>query len=172
MARARMRRPSAAVLAGFIAVSVHTVLLLAARAFDLQVGSGGLLGLLRNAWGDRFQALGIGRIWSGAGLPLPGSTAFWILFHVLVGILLALIYAWLFEPRLKGSGQRRGVLFAQLPWILHSAVLMPLVGNGFAGYHVLPLVGIAWFFVANAVYGALLGFCYGRFRLLSRSAWS
>lgn len=167
-----MRRPSAAVLAGFIAVSVHTVLLLAARPFDLQVGAGGVLGMLRTAWGDAFQAMGIAGIWSGAGLPLPGSTAFWIVFHVVMGILLALAYAWLFEPRLKGTGMRRGLLFALLPWLIHSAVLMPLVGNGLAGYRVLPLVGIAWFFVANLVYGAVLGFCYGRFRLLSRSAWS
>ncbi len=81
--------------------------------------------------------------------------------HFVMGLLLALIYAYFAEPRLMGAGWVRGVLFSVVPWLFSVAIFFPLVGAGFLGMALgagpLPLVGNM---VLHAVYGAVLGLMY------------
>jgi hypothetical protein len=88
--------------------------------------------------------------------------------HVATGVFLfgglvwAVLYGLVFEPRLAGPPWRRGVMFAALPWLVSLAVFLPLVGGGFLGLGLgagpLPIIGNL---ILHAVYGAVLGTVYG-----------
>jgi hypothetical protein len=161
-------RLNAGLLAGFGAVCVHTVLLRSADLFDLEVESGGLFRLLRLYFGATFTTWGVDRWWASIGLPMPGTMTFWVLFHTFVGILFGAFYALVVEPFLRGAGWYKGGVFSLLPWIINSVVVMPLLGNGFAAMNTLSPGGMVWFFVANTLFGILLGHWYER--LIDRSA--
>src|SRR5205814_6774880 len=49
------------------------------------------------------------------------------------GLLWALLYGLVAEPRLRGSAWERGALFAIVPWLFSLVVFMPLVGGGLLG---------------------------------------
>ncbi|HET6318699.1 MAG TPA: DUF6789 family protein [Chloroflexota bacterium] len=78
------------------------------------------------------------------------------------GLLWAVLYALVAEPRLSGPSWRQGVVFAIVPWLFSLLVFLPLVGGGFLGMSLgagpLPIVGNA---ILHLVYGAALGFVYG-----------
>jgi Family of unknown function (DUF6789) len=78
------------------------------------------------------------------------------------GLLWALLYALIFEPRLHGRAWRRGVEFALLPWFVSLVVFMPLVGGGILGLSLgagpLPIIGNL---ILHALYGAVLGVVWG-----------
>jgi hypothetical protein len=84
--------------------------------------------------------------------------------YLLGGLFWAILYATLFEPRLKGPGWYRGLLFAGIPALLSVTVYLPLVGGGFLGSAFdagpLPTLGN---FILHAVYGIVLGHLYGPF---------
>lgn len=92
--------------------------------------------------------------------------------HLLAGVLWALLYAHIFEPRLSGPGWRRGLIFSVVPWVLSLIVFFPLVGAGFFGMDLgagpLPVLGN---FILHLIYGATLGLVYGPFgdRLMETS---
>lgn len=83
-------------------------------------------------------------------------------FHLAVGVLLALLYGAIAEPRLPGSGWLRGMMFAMIPWLLSLTVAFPLLGAGLFGVGLgagpLPAIGNL---VLHLVYGASLGAIYG-----------
>jgi hypothetical protein len=78
------------------------------------------------------------------------------------GLVWALLYGLAFESRLSGSGWRRGVLFALIPWLFSLVIFLPLVGGGLLGLSLgagpLPVLGNL---ILHAVYGAALGAIYG-----------
>jgi hypothetical protein len=78
------------------------------------------------------------------------------------GLLWALLYALVAEPRLKGESWERGVLFALVPWLFSLAVFLPLMGGGFLGLSLgagpLPIIGNA---ILHLVYGVVLGVVFG-----------
>jgi hypothetical protein len=82
--------------------------------------------------------------------------------HLVVGVLLALVYAYFFEPRIQGPDWMRGAAFAVVPWILSLVVFLPLVGGGFFGDAIgagpLPAIGNL---ILHLAYGATLGAIYG-----------
>lgn len=85
-----------------------------------------------------------------------------MLLHLAIGIGLAFVYAWFVEPRLTGSGWKRGMLFALIPWVLSLLVFFPIAGAGLLGLRLdagpLPLLGNL---VLHLFYGASLGLIYG-----------
>ncbi len=159
----RMKKLKASLLAGFLAASVNTVVLKLAGAFNIEAESGGLFRLLRIYLGDTFNALRIGKLWTALLLPEPGTFGFWLLFHTFMGLVMAVFYAYAIEPLLGGQGWRKGAIYSLLPWLLNSAVVMPLLGKGFAASHSLTLLGMMYFFVANGTYAVLLGLLYEKF---------
>jgi len=82
--------------------------------------------------------------------------------NLLIGLVLAVVYARWVEPALSGPGWRKGMLFALVPWLLSLAVFLPIVGGGFFGAGLgagpLPVLGNL---VLHLVYGGILGAVYG-----------
>lgn len=78
------------------------------------------------------------------------------------GLLWALLFTIVAEPRLSGKPWERGVKFSLIPWAFSLIVLMPLVGGGFLGLDLgagpLPIIGNL---ILHVVYGAVLGIILG-----------
>jgi hypothetical protein len=82
--------------------------------------------------------------------------------HLAIGVVLALMYGAIVEPRLIGPGWVRGLMFAMIPWVLSLVVAFPLLGAGMFGSALgagpLPAIGNL---ILHLVYGASLGVVYG-----------
>jgi uncharacterized membrane protein YagU involved in acid resistance len=94
---------------------------------------------------------------SVAHLPV-GVAGGWII-HLVFGMVLALIYAWLFASRLPGPSVARGAVYGAIVFVFAECVFMPLVGGGFfsrgnGGLLLGSLFG-------NIVYGIVVGWIYG-----------
>jgi hypothetical protein len=78
------------------------------------------------------------------------------------GLLWAVLYGLVFEPRLRGAGWQRGIMFALVPWLCSLAIVLPVVGGGLLGLGLgagpLPIIGNL---ILHVVYGAVLGSVYG-----------
>ncbi len=85
-----------------------------------------------------------------------GPAAGWLA-HVVVGIVLALIYAAIAE-RLPGTSLLRGALYGAAVFVLAQLLFMPLVGGGFfSGGEPQMLVGSL---AGHLVYGIVLAWIY------------
>jgi hypothetical protein len=145
---------SAAVLAGFVATGLMTVVLSLAYAGALALGSSSpqAPALLRWMWG-----LANNTITERTQTAVPIAVGL----HFASGIATAVVYA-LVEPRLRGPGWRRGMVFSLAPWILSLVVFLPATGGGLLGLRLgagpLPILGNL---ILHLVYGATLGQIYG-----------
>jgi hypothetical protein len=157
-----------ALLAGFVA-SVAMVI-----AFAVAFVAALLLGRLPvPILADWFRGLTNNRLIDAAGPSLYAATA---LFFV-GGLIWALLFALVFETRLRGAPWERGVRFALIPWAVSLVVLMPLVGGGLLGMGLgagpLPILGNL---ILHVVYGAVLGSVWGSAESVIdrplRTAWS
>jgi hypothetical protein len=82
--------------------------------------------------------------------------------HLMIGVVLALIYATLALTRLPGPAAGRGALFSLAPWLMAQVVVMPMMGMGlFSGSATLAggsLIGhLAYGVVLGGVTGAAAG---------------
>jgi hypothetical protein len=77
--------------------------------------------------------------------------------YFVAGVLWAPVYAQVFSVRLTGLKWERGLVFACVPWLFSSVVLLPLAGGGLLGLGFgagpVPLIGSL---VLYAVYGVAL----------------
>jgi uncharacterized membrane protein YagU involved in acid resistance len=74
--------------------------------------------------------------------------------HLMIGVVLALLYARLFLRRLPGPPAARGALFSLLPWLLAQLMVMPMMGMPiFSGS--MSMAGGS--LIGHLVYGAVLG---------------
>ncbi len=55
-------------------------------------------------------------------------------------------------PLLPGPAWLRGLAYAAAVWVANAAVVLPLIGEGFAGRNDLSLAGMAWFAAAHTVF--------------------
>src|SRR5919199_6153187 len=126
------RRPAGwlarAAIAGFIALGVSTVALVAASAIAGTIGELYRGTSLIADWmyylthENPVVELGQGSLF--------GSLAV----HLVVGMLLAILYALAFEPRLQQyPAWQAGMLFSMLPFFLSVVVFLPLTGGGLFG---------------------------------------
>ena len=143
---ARFSNSGAAIVAGGGAIVVNTLALKAADLVPLATAHGGLLRLLRRI------------------IPLPGDGGFQVIFHLIVGLAMALFYAWFLESRLRGNALLKGLIYAALVWLLNAVVILPLTGEGFAGSAHLTLAGMIWFAAAHTLFFVLLALWYARIR--------
>lgn len=87
-----------------------------------------------------------------------GATGGWIV-HLVVGILLAVLYAGVFVARLPGTPLVRGMMYGALVFVVAQIAFMPLVGAGvFSGGDIELLLGSL---LGHLVYGAVVGWIYG-----------
>ncbi|MBI3977959.1 MAG: hypothetical protein HY331_07230 [Chloroflexi bacterium] len=98
--------------------------------------------------------------------PLIDFAQSWVYLTLMIffvgGILWAVLYAAVFEPRLSGPAWLRGLIYSLVPGVLSLVIFLPIVGGGFFGMHLgagpLPIVGSL---VIHTVYGVVLGVVYG-----------
>lgn len=141
-----MNRLNAGLAAGSGAIVLNTLALKAADLVPLATAHGGLLRLVRIL------------------LPLPATPAFQTAFHLAVGILMALFYAYALEPLLPGRPLAKGLLYAGLVWLANAFLVLPLTGEGIAGLAHLTIAGALWFAAAHTLFFVLLALCYARLR--------
>jgi hypothetical protein len=145
-----MSRFNAAILAGLVAILLNTAALATADLIPLPTAHGGLL---------RFLVM-----LSGGLLQPPGGIGFMTAFHILVGLGMALFYAFLLEPVLPGTPWRRGLAHALAVWLANACIVLPLTGEGFAGRAHLSPAGMLWFAVAHTLFFLVLARLYARLR--------
>ncbi|WP_155419914.1 hypothetical protein [Burkholderia gladioli] len=132
--------------AGIPAVLLNTALLGAADAVGIVTARGGLLKLLLTLAGYDHT---------------PGIAGTWIfqqLFHVAVGIAMVIVYGLLLGSW-RAPALLKGVLAAAIVWLLNAGMVLPMLGEGFAGSRVLTASGVAAFAVAHTLFfvvGAVL----------------
>lgn len=87
-----------------------------------------------------------------------GTAAGWAM-HVMIGVILAAIYAAVFAARLPGPAAVRGALFGVAVFFLAQLVVTPMMGGGiFSGGDMLMIAGSL---MGHIVYGAIVGAIYG-----------
>ena len=146
-----MPRTLAALLAGAVAIALNTAALAAADLVPLATAHGGLLRLLVVMSADAF--------------PIPMGRGFQAGFHIVVGLAMALFYALVLEPLLRGPSWLRGLIYAVAVWLTNAAVVLPATSEGFAGSRHLTLAGMLWFAAAHTLFFVLLAVLYARLRV-------
>jgi uncharacterized membrane protein YagU involved in acid resistance len=133
-----------AAAAGLIGTGVMTALLLVEPS----------VGLPKIAMGQVLStALGLTSAHLASGAALG-----WLL-HFLMGVLLAFLYAAVFDQRLPGTPLIRGLLYGVLVFVAAQLLFMPLVGGGVFSHGDPEL--LAGSLLAHLVYGGLTGWIYG-----------
>ncbi len=123
-------------LAGAVGTAAMTMLMLVAP----------LMGMPKMAIGEMLGSfLGI------------GTAAGWGL-HLVIGLILATIYAAVFASRLPGSPVVRGAIYGVGVFLMAQVVVTPMMGGGlFSGGNVLMIAGSL---MGHLVYGGLVGGLY------------
>lgn len=129
----------AALLAGAVAITLNSVALAAADLVPLATAHGGLLRLLSQI----------------SGITPPQGPVFQAWFHAGVGLAMAVFYAEALDGSLPGPPWVRGLIYAVVVWVVNAAVVLPSIGEGFAGSHHLTLAGMAWFAAAHMLFFVL-----------------
>lgn len=139
--------------AGFVAICFNTLLLKISPLFSIKAEGGGLLKLILSA---------------GRGSPgrysFLTSCEFALLFHFLTGFVMVYMYVFFFESITGLKGWLKGSMFSLVPWLINGFLILPLLGSGPLGIKMLSATGIAYFFVANWLFGLWLGALYDQFK--------
>ena len=138
------RRSVASLCAGAIAIAINVAALWSADLFHVQTAHGGLLKLLVQL----------------TGLPAPRHGGFDIVFHVVVGLVMAVVYGLLLKPLWRWPPWLLGVIYAAVTWIANAFVVLPIIGEGIAGSFTLSTAGILWFAAAHTVFFVTLALLY------------
>ncbi|HUP50892.1 MAG TPA: DUF6789 family protein [Longimicrobiales bacterium] len=78
--------------------------------------------------------------------------------HLMIGVVLALIYANVVLRLLPGPPAVRGALFSLAPWLMAQIVVMPMMGMGlFSGSMIMAGGSLVGHLVYGAVMGAVVG---------------
>lgn len=152
-----MRTVRDALLAGSIAIAVNMLLLRWSAKAGLQTGQGSLSQLL--VW------LHSGRlIWQLPPIGGIPATVWRPVFHVIVGLILAVFYALFLEPRLRKAFTplMSGLFYALGVWLLNAWIVLPLLGMGIAGESIVPPIGMLYFAFAHTAFFVILSLLYAR----------
>lgn len=152
---------AAALAAGTVAIVLNILVLDAFDTAGIVTARGGLQKLVRAWLSPLLTASGLSHSWSSLGLPGLDTPVFKTGFKVTVGLLMALAYALLFEPNLRGSFLRKGLVAAVFFWLLNACVVLPLLGEGIAGARTLTVGGLLSYAFAHTVFFIVLAWAYG-----------
>jgi hypothetical protein len=86
--------------------------------------------------------------------PMGGSIALGWAGHLMIGTILAFVYAWVAAPRLAGPVAVRGAVFSLAPWLMAQLLVMPMMGMGLFSSSMVMAGGSL---VGHLVYGAVVG---------------
>ncbi|MCW8308732.1 MULTISPECIES: hypothetical protein [Acidiphilium] len=157
------RRLWTGLAAGAIAIVINSFILFAADWIPLVTAHGGLLKLIKPFVAGPLQTSGVASLWRTLDLPAPQTMVFKIGFHIAVGLAMAVAYAFIFEPVLRGPAWLKGLLYAAFAWIMNAFIVLPWIGEGIAGSRNLSLAGMAYFAFAHTVFFVLLAILYAQF---------
>ncbi len=145
--------PQRAIIAGFMATAAATVVLAAAYGAALTAGQQSS----SNVFVQWLYNLAHNAVTNKAADNLYAA----LMVQLVIGLLFAVVYAYVAEPILRGAPWMRGLLFALVPFILSVVVFFPVAGAGFLGSGVnagpLPVLGNL---VLHVIYGVTLGQAY------------
>jgi len=153
-----------ALLAGAIAIAANIALLSACDAAGVVTARGGFQKLVKLWLSRPLVGLGADRWWDAIGLPVADTNAFMLGFKIVTGLVMALLYAVVIEPKWPTSPWRGGLVAAGLFWMANACVVLPLLGQGFAGSRVLSLLGLLCFGAAHTAFFLVLAWFYAVFR--------
>jgi hypothetical protein len=159
----------ASLMAGAIAIAVNTALLEGADAIGFTTARGGLLRLLKDLAAQIAPYVNLADTWTNVLAPATTGDLFRNLFHVFVGLLMALFYAYVLEPALPGKPLVKGLIYAALVWLLNAFLVLPAIGEGIAGSRFLGVPGMIGFAAIHTVFFVLLALLYARFRATPHS---
>lgn len=150
----------AALVAGAVAITVNILVLNGLDTADIVTARGGLQKLVQTWLSVPLTQAGANDVWFSLGLPGPDAPLFRTGFKVAVGLLMALAYALLLEPALRGGWLRKGLVAAIPFWLLNALAVLPLLGEGVAGIRTLTPVGLLSYAVAHTLFFVVLaGVC-------------
>jgi hypothetical protein len=148
---------------------VNTALLEGVDAIGFTTARGGLLRLLKDLGAQAAPHVNLADTWNNVLAPATTGDLFRNLFHVFVGLLMALFYAYMLEPVLPGKPLVKGLIYAAIVWLLNAFLVLPEIGEGIAGSRYLGLAGMAGFAAIHTVFFVLLAVLYARFRATRHS---
>jgi hypothetical protein len=85
---------------------------------------------------------------------MGGSAVLGWVGHLMIGIVLAVIYAAVAASRLPGPAAARGAVFSLGPWVMAQVLVMPMMGMGLFSSSATMATGSL---IGHLVYGAVLG---------------
>lgn len=144
--------------AGLIGITVNTGILESAPLLHIHPGSGGLLQLLL-LYAQRFAPWSLNALHS-LGLRKPPSLAGFLWFHYVTGMAAILVYFYLFAKHVRGARWWRATVFALLFWLINAGVVLPQLGQGFAGIRAVSTSGVLYFFFANWMFVVVSALSY------------
>lgn len=156
-----LRRLVVALVTGVVAILLNTGALAVADLIQIATAHGGLLKLLV--------------MLSDGTMHPPHDHLFQFEFHIVVGLLMALFYVYALERRLPGPPWIRGLTYAVVVWLVNAAIVLPTIGEGFAGSRDLTAAGMLWFAGSHTLFFVLTAELYAHLsmaHILSRRALS
>jgi hypothetical protein len=142
------------VVAGFTGTTILTIGLMFSYEIARIIGSNGSSASFFENW---LWSLTHNPATDTARVNLPIA----LILNFCAGIIFGIVYAGWVEPRLRGSGWRRGAIFSLLTWLFSIVVFLPLMDGGFLGIRLhagpMPVIGN---FLLNLAYGLTLGAVY------------
>jgi hypothetical protein len=147
-------------IAGAPAILINTFLLKLAELFGIATAAGGLLILIKPLASKPLAWSGISALWSEFGWMATEGPAFQLAFHLTVGLLMAIVYAYFVEPHIQGKFYRKGLIYSFAVWLLNTLVVLPLTGEGIGGSKHLNSIGMIWYLFAHTSFFLLLAWWY------------
>lgn len=86
------------------------------------------------------------------GLRKPPSLAGFLWFHYVTGMAAILVYFYLFAKHVRGARWWRATVFALLFWLINAGLVLPQLGEAFAGIRAVSPSGVLYFCFANWVF--------------------
>ncbi len=158
----RLAPAAASIIAGSVAIAANTALLWLSDGAGLRTAHGGLLRFLLEGGRRVLGGSAPGAWWREDLMVLATRGWFQLAFHLVVGLLMALAYGLVLRPSVAFGGWRLGLACAGAVWVLNAAIVLPAIGEGFAGSRHLTLAEMAGFAAIHTVFFLLLGSLFER----------
>lgn len=82
-------------------------------------------------------------------------------FHIITGLLMAVLYTLVLEPKLPGRPFSKGLAYGTAIWFLNAFLVLPLTDEGIAGFRHSNTLGLIVFAVAHMTFFLALSIVYG-----------
>jgi uncharacterized membrane protein YagU involved in acid resistance len=146
----------AAVLASTIALAANIVVLSVASTAGIRPVNGGLFRLSTEVIHRLGTSLRIMDSRSNSWMTVSQPV-----FHFITGLLMAVLYALVLEPKLPGRPFSKGLAYGTATWCLNAFLVLPLTGEGIAGFRHSNTLGLTVFAIAHMTFFLALSMLFG-----------